>query len=365
MINKYGVVEFLLELSARQINERQLFSKELLDYVKKHVGMEKAVIICFDTHNNFLSWIDENGVRSDTKDHPYRKFSKNDVVEHVVYHTSAREKLTYFNTEPKIYRSTEVISSVDYDSSAFVRFLEENFNAHYSLTLAFGINAYIQIIFFKTEEEGDFTKEEIDRFDDLYVYIASTYRNFKLLEQTKLISGLKDNVIKTGKKAFFIAEEFDHVLSINENALMILRSIFGDIVEKDISPESECLWLPLIIKDYKDENVSDSICIIKDCSFHVHVYKQEYSHGIIDTYYWITIDAVGDIGIENQGISGYIKTLTTAELKVAELLAKGLTYKEIAAQLVISYHTVKNHVQNIYTKCGIKNRYQLHELFNG
>ena len=83
-------------------------------------------------------------------------------MEHVVYHTSAREKLTYFNTEPKIYRSTEVISSVDYDSSAFVRFLEENFNAHYSLTLAFGINAYIQIIFFKTEEEGDFTKEEID-----------------------------------------------------------------------------------------------------------------------------------------------------------------------------------------------------------
>lgn len=93
MINNYSVIEFLLELSARQITERQLFSKELLISVKKNIGMEKAVIICFDTKNNFLSWIDESGVKSDTQDHPYRKFAKNDVVEHVIYHTAVREKL--------------------------------------------------------------------------------------------------------------------------------------------------------------------------------------------------------------------------------------------------------------------------------
>lgn len=364
MVNNYSVIEFLLELSARQITERQLFSKELLESVKKNIGMEKAVIICFDAKNNFLSWIDENGVKSDTQDHPYRKFAKNDVVEHVVYHTAVRDKLTYFNIEPQIYRSTEVISPIDYDSSAFVRFLEENFNAHYSLTLAFGINAYIQMVFFKTKSEGDFTKEEIDNFENLYVYIASTYRNFKKHERTKLISGLKDEVIKTGKKAFLITDEFDHVLSINENAHTVLRNIFGDIINKEIASDDECLWLPLIIKDYKDENVADSRCVIKNYSFHVHVYKQEYSHGIIDTYYWITIDEIKERGNEKHGAGKEIQSLTAAELKVAELLAKGMTYKEIAVQLVISYHTVKNHVQNIYTKCGIKNRYQLHELFN-
>lgn len=38
---------------------------------------------------------------------------------------------------------------------------------------------------------------------------------------------------------------------------------------------------------------------------------------------------------------------------MARLLAKGLTYQAVADQLVVSYHTVKKHVQNIYQKCGV------------
>lgn len=37
-------------------------------------------------------------------------------------------------------------------------------------------------------------------------------------------------------------------------------------------------------------------------------------------------------------------------------------YRKFADELVISYHTVKNHVQNIYTKCGVKSRFQLCKL---
>ena len=39
-----------------------------------------------------------------------------------------------------------------------------------------------------------------------------------------------------------------------------------------------------------------------------------------------------------------------------------MTYKEIAEELTVSYHTVKKHVENIYSKLGIRNRYQLYEL---
>ena len=55
--------------------------------------------------------------------------------------------------------------------------------------------------------------------------------------------------------------------------------------------------------------------------------------------------------------------LTQAEQKVVDLLCQGLTYQSVANELVVSYHTVKNHVQNIYTKCGVKSRFQLYELF--
>ena len=40
---------------------------------------------------------------------------------------------------------------------------------------------------------------------------------------------------------------------------------------------------------------------------------------------------------------------------------QGLTYREIADEMVVSYHTVKKHVQNIYAKCGVKSRFQLYK----
>jgi ATP/maltotriose-dependent transcriptional regulator MalT len=48
--------------------------------------------------------------------------------------------------------------------------------------------------------------------------------------------------------------------------------------------------------------------------------------------------------------------LTARELEVLRLLAKGRSNRDIAAELVISEHTVARHVQNIFTKLGVTSR---------
>jgi DNA-binding NarL/FixJ family response regulator len=51
--------------------------------------------------------------------------------------------------------------------------------------------------------------------------------------------------------------------------------------------------------------------------------------------------------------------LTARETEVLRLVAKGLTYKQIAERLVLSHRTVQNHVQNTLTKLQLHNRVEL------
>jgi DNA-binding CsgD family transcriptional regulator len=48
--------------------------------------------------------------------------------------------------------------------------------------------------------------------------------------------------------------------------------------------------------------------------------------------------------------------LTRREAQIARLLARRATNREIADQLDVSPHTVRHHVENIFTKLGIHSR---------
>ncbi|WP_214409816.1 response regulator [Sphaerisporangium fuscum] len=51
--------------------------------------------------------------------------------------------------------------------------------------------------------------------------------------------------------------------------------------------------------------------------------------------------------------------LTDRETEVLRLVAKGLSYKQIAERLVLSHRTVQNHVQNTLNKLQLHNRVEL------
>jgi DNA-binding NarL/FixJ family response regulator len=51
-----------------------------------------------------------------------------------------------------------------------------------------------------------------------------------------------------------------------------------------------------------------------------------------------------------------VEPLTSREIELLQLLALGLTNKQIAVQLGISTHTVKFHLSSIFSKMGTTNR---------
>ena len=68
---------------------------------------------------------------------------------------------------------------------------------------------------------------------------------------------------------------------------------------------------------------------------------------------------LAEMGRELQQHQPQERNLSERELEIIALVAEGLTNQEIAGTLTISKRTVDNHVSNIFTKTGAKNRVAL------
>ncbi|HLM50635.1 MAG TPA: helix-turn-helix transcriptional regulator [Solirubrobacteraceae bacterium] len=59
------------------------------------------------------------------------------------------------------------------------------------------------------------------------------------------------------------------------------------------------------------------------------------------------------------------RTLTRSELRTAEMAARGMTNREIAAELWVTVKTVEWHLHHAYAKLGISRRRELPAALGG
>ena len=72
----------------------------------------------------------------------------------------------------------------------------------------------------------------------------------------------------------------------------------------------------------------------------------------------IAVEELGRLARQAREASGVRATLTDRETEILELLAVGLTVKQVATRLRLSPRTVETHVSKLYRKLGARNRVQ-------
>ena len=70
----------------------------------------------------------------------------------------------------------------------------------------------------------------------------------------------------------------------------------------------------------------------------------------------------GDVMTPGLSVGRDSGQLTRREREVAGMAAAGASSREIAAKLVLSVRTVDNHLQNVYSKLGVKSREELAQV---
>ncbi|HSG28824.1 MAG TPA: helix-turn-helix transcriptional regulator [Candidatus Krumholzibacterium sp.] len=87
-------------------------------------------------------------------------------------------------------------------------------------------------------------------------------------------------------------------------------------------------------------------------------------------FYWFRANLVGpgnalEKAVEDVDFSGFYERygISERQREIAELVLRGKSNRDIADDLFIAPHTVKNHIYNLYKKMGVRSRFELINLF--
>ncbi len=154
---------------------------------------------------------------------------------------------------------------------------------------------------------------------------------------------ISSNLDEQPSRSFELLHEL-RTLHRKTRSVLLLSSSKDDLVLKAFRAGARGLF-----------SKNDPLEQLSECVRSVHmgqVWANNYSLGV-------AVEALANAPAVRAMNAGGIQLLTTRELRVVQSVAEGLTNREIAAQLRLSQHTVKNYLFRIFDKLGVSSRTEL------
>lgn len=205
----------------------------------------------------------------------------------------------------------------------------------------------------RAENEESFSENDRRLFEELNIFIENQYNILLKLTQEKMRNQVLYSVINRVDEGVFLLDAQYNLTYANDTGARMVEEITG-------LQEPECgVWKILSQHILCQNNYSSSITgLLAGYRYQLFpVMLPMVGNGSAVSYMLQMKKPHRAAVCSRESISQYM--LTAREIEILEMLLVGDSNQQIADKLVISIHTVKTHVANIFQKMNVTRRMEL------
>lgn len=302
---------------------------------------------------------------------------KHPVSTNNLSHTLNSYTQYYFNTDifhynniPKhllshsVVKITDIMSIQKFQKTEYFNDFLRKYSLHHQVILPLNVdnNNLGVIAVLKSKDMNDFNNDEIILLNKINRYIAQNLKIYLDINRLRKEDYIYKNCSYTLPIGLMVLDSNFSLFYLNENAKLYCSKICeAEKINNRINNKPVQNIINLLtnhlLTNFVAQNKEFKIKISSYC-IQVLPFMIPDNFNNIETIYAVYISNSYEYKSLNDNNEVFNK-LTKREIEIINLISKGCTNKKIADTLYLSNHTVKTHIQNIYSKMEVNNRTSL------
>ncbi len=338
------IVEFMTNIQQSQTDFRSATLKNLSSFF----GYNHLTFFLANEKGRFINPVTNN--ISDTLTETYDDYYYTKDIFH-----SVGDLNSVFNKN--VVSITDIMSYRQFEDTEYYRDFLRRDNLYYevAMPLKMGSNLLGGIGVFNPKDCGNFKAKDIAILEKLSGIISMALNNHIELREKSYKEEIFKGAVAQCPIGIIILKANYTIVSSNDMAQIYCLDILNN--KRVLNPVKEVI--DILFKQSQFEKDNSTNCLyttINNYNFKVlSSMTASHDHGL-ETLIHIYIAKTSAEAKREFQKSLEIYELTSREIEIVDLVQKGLSNKEIASELFISYNTVKAHMENIFKKVGVDNR---------
>lgn len=339
----------LLDLISAPLKTLSDFKLDVLKFLLDNFSAEHLWFFTIDETNKFMDPIFINA-----NEHSLKEYL--DYYHKICIHNPNNNPL-FLRSNKNVFTINDIMPLKEFEKTIYYQEHLRRDNYYYPAVAYLKFEGALlgAISMCKPKEGDDFTRKEVGALEYISSHISNRLCDYMELNKLQSAQQLFGSFIQENPNGLILLNGRYSIVTFNPMAQELCNDILSK--SKNVIDPVRTFVNNLIPRIAKDKNISTSLQLDqKSYNLKIVPCLVFNARQALETYFLIYINRSETLNKMPNYLLASNFNLTGREIEIVELIAKGLTNKEIADILLISSNTVRTHTENIRGKVGVKNK---------